>query len=328
MTEPIEETQPLGSIKDLGATGPEEQRSPEESAPQGTVPLDPARIRARRRPRAILLVWAWELACAFVIAMPIHAWARHTWGADTYGDGVLFPPGNRAVLAWLGEDGPALPIVVRTSLILFVLFAIVSQLITGALVASLATEKAGKEAPVSFALRAGAVAFLPMIGIGVAFGAIEGFVLGVGFFVSSAVDHALQASLGDARSFTARLLVFAVFVVLMLAIGVMGDLARVEIARGAAIDAPLASAARRMREGIVVALRAARQRLGQAMLAWGWRAALALALVYVGGVAGGLVGARGGVVLWGLFIVHQTIVLMRAGLRASWLANALRIVQR
>lgn len=297
--------------------------------------LEPREIRARRRPRAILLVWTWELAGAYLVATPIHAWARKVWGAHPDGDAVLFRPGGHALLSWLGDEGAALAVVLRTAIVTIAALGILGQLVTGALVASLATGigDRGRPAPTSFALRAGAGSFFPLLGIGVLAGAIEGAVLGVGLFASSALDHALQPRLGDARAFTARLALLALFVVATLAIGVVADLARVTVARDIAGEltrpaAPRAAMLAHMRAGVVAAVTTARRALGRASLAWGWRAAASMALIYAGAVAGDLTGERGGGALWLLFAFHQLVVLARAGLRASWLANALRLVGR
>ena len=101
-------------------------------------PLEPRQIRARRRPRAILFVWLWELVCALVIATPVHAWARAVWGAHPDGDAVLFRPGGHALLTWLADAGPALGIVVRTTFLLLIVLGILGQIVTGTLVALLA----------------------------------------------------------------------------------------------------------------------------------------------------------------------------------------------
>ena len=293
--------------------------------------LEPSEIRARRRPRAVLFVWLWELACALLLATPVHAWAKAVWGAHPDGDAVLFRPGGHALLTWLADAGPALGVVVRTTFLLLVVFGLLGQIVTGTLIAFLATGTGprGHAPPATFALRAGAASFFPLLGIGIVFGAIEGFVLGMGLFASSGIDHALQPRIGDAHAFTARLVVLGLFVLVTLLVGVIADLARVTIVRDVAMseDRPV-SMRRAMRDGVVSAMTTARRALGRAALGWGWRAALSIALVYAGALAGDVVGGRGGGALWLLFVVHQLIVLVRAGLRASWLANALRLVTR
>ncbi len=293
--------------------------------------LEPSEIRARRRPRAILLVWIWELACALLVAAPVHAWAKSVWGAHPDGDSVLFRPGGADLLTWLTDSGPALAIVARTTFFMLVVFGLLGQIVTGALVAFLATGTGtrGHAPPASFALRAGGASFFPLLGIGVVFGAIEAFVLGIGLAVSSALDNALDERLGDARSFTVHAVVLVLFVLVALMVGVIADLARVTIARDMAMsgDRPI-TMRRAMRDGLVSAVTTARRALGRASLAWGWRALLSIAFVYVGALAGDAVGGRGGGALWLLFFGHQLIVLARAALRASWLANALRLVAR
>lgn len=293
--------------------------------------LEPNEIRARRRPRAVLFVWAWELACAFLIATPIHSWAKSVWGAHPDGDAVLFRPGGHALLSWLGDDGPALGIVFRTTIIALAVFSVLGQIITGALVASLATGlgKRGRTPSMALSLRAGIRAFFPLLSVGVLGGALEGSILGIGLAVSSATDNALQASLGDARAFTARLAVLALFVGAALIVGIIADLARVAVARDIALagDRP-APMLRSMRDGLVAAASTTRRAIGRATLAWGWRTVLSLALIWIGARAGDIAGGRGGGALWLLFGLHQLVILARAGLRASWLANALRLVGR
>lgn len=290
--------------------------------------LEPGEIRARRRPRAVAYVWLWELACGLLVATPVHAWAQRVWGAHPDGDAVLFRPGGHALLAWLGGDDAALAVVTQTTLLTLLVCVVLGQIVTGALVAALATGtgRAGRAPRGLFALRAGLDAFWPLAGLGVVAAIVEGFLLGVGLFTSSTLDGALADSLGDARAFTARLAVLAVFVALALLTGVVADLARVAIARDVALSPGPRRVRARMRDGVVAAIHTARATLGRAALAWGWRAAAALALVYVGGRAGELVGGRGGAALLALFAVHQLVVLVRAALRASWLANALRLL--
>src|SRR5205814_1750665 len=102
-------------------------------------------------------------------------------------------------------------------------------------------------------------------------------VISLGVMASSAVDHGFADSLGDARSFTLRLVTLGVFGVLVAVIGVFVDLARVAIARDAglaAINGTSSSAWSMLVRGIKVALKTSRPGLARATLAWAWRAAL------------------------------------------------------
>jgi hypothetical protein len=200
--------------------------------------------------------------------------------------------------------------------------------VTGALVASLATGvgRRGRTPPFAFALRAGAASFLPLLGVGVLGGAIELFAAGGALAVASAMNDALEPHVGDARAFVFGAGALAALLTVALAVGVVVDLARVLVARRAAarLVAPADTPPIRIRDAAAGALRAARGNVARAFGAWAWRAALALALVYAGARAGDAVGGRGGGALWLLFALHQALTFARAGLRASWLARALR----
>lgn len=282
-------------------------------------PVPAADMRARRHPVAIAAVWLFELGAAYLVATPLHAWARAVWGSHPAGDAPLFRPGGYALLGWLDTEGAELGIVLRTSALLLFVLSLASNVVTAGLVAVLAT-RGGRR--FSLAVRTGVAAFFPLLATGIVFGAIEGFFFGVGFFLSSELDHRLADGWGDERAFLARLALLSVFVVLTLASGVVGDLARVAIAR----DIARGTADRPLRDGIVTAMRAGRAKIGRALLAWGWRSALATGLVVLGVMLSDRMGDRGGGALWVLFFGHQSLVLARAALRTSWLANALRLI--
>jgi hypothetical protein len=69
-------------------------------------------------------------------------------------------------------------------------------------------------------------------------------------------------------------------------------------------------------------------RLAPAALAWSWawRALASLAPIVAAAWAADRLGGRGGAALFALLVLHQAVVLARVGLRASWLARALRAV--
>lgn len=305
-------------------------------------PLAPADIRARKRPMAVLFVFFSELAWALLIATPVHAWARHAWGAHPDGDAVLFLPGGRDLLMWLGQEDAGASVTTRTAMVLLAVSAIAMQVPLGALLASLAFSRgpknrdadaeldvdAGRPLTTVASVRVGAGAFLPLAAL-LALGTIATvIVLGLGALASSAVDHGLVASLGDARSFTLRLVTFAVFAAVACVLGVFVDLARAAIGREtaeSAADGTSSSGWSVMLRGVKSAMRTSRRSIGRATLGWGWRAAVGVLLVAVGYAAADALGGRGGSALLALFFVHQAIVLGRVALRASWMAQALRL---
>lgn len=291
--------------------------------------LECGEIRARRRPRALVFVWGWELVCGLLIATPVHAWARAVFDAHPDGDAPLFRVGGYALMSWLGDDSTALAVVIRTTLFALLVIGVLGQLVTGSLLAALASGvgRRGAAPPTVFMLRAGAAAFFPLLGVGVVAGAISVFLGGLGLFLGITLVRALDASVGDARAFDVGVGAFALFVVLALLAGVIADLMRAALA-SASTAATIAGASGSARNAAAGAARRIRHALGPAILGWSWRAALSLALLYAGARAGDVVGERDGIALWLLFGFHQLVVFARAGLRASWLANALRLVAR
>jgi len=59
---------------------------------------------------------------------------------------------------------------------------------------------------------------------------------------------------------------------------------------------------------------------------WAWRMLASVAPVLTGAAVAERLGGRGGVALVVLFALHQCVVVVHVGLRASWLAKALRAV--
>ena len=179
------------------------------------------------------------------------------------------------------------------------------------------------------AWKIGIGAWLPLAAL-LAFSAVVSvIVLSLGGILSSLVEHALAASLGDARSFTVRLVVFALFAAIAAVLGVVVDLARAAVVREVGIAAHAGASSpgwSTMLRGLRTAMTTSRHSLGRATLGWTGRAVVGGALVAIGYVAATALGGRGGAALTGLFIVHQAVVLGRVALRASWMARALALV--
>ena len=183
-------------------------------------PLAPRSIHARKRPLAIAFVFLIELAWALVVATPVHAWARRVWGGHPDGDAVLFADGARDLMVWLGQNDAALAVTARTSIVLLVVGAVLMQLPFGALVASLAfgrvvrTEDDGGAGQIRSlrlrgALQIGVSAFLPLAVLLVLGSIASIVVLLLGGLAASGLDHTLTEAVGDARSFTLRVVLFA-----------------------------------------------------------------------------------------------------------------------
>lgn len=302
-------------------------------------PLDPAAIHARRRPVMVLFVFLAELAWALVVATPVHAWARRVWAAHPDGDAVLWKPGGRELLIWLGQSDAGSAVAARTATVLLLVGILLMQLPLGALLASLAFSREGAvtgdgttahvSLRISTALRIGVSAFLPLAGV-LALGSVTGIiVIAIGAMASSAVDHGLAERIGDARSFIMRLVTFGLFAAVACVIGVIVDLARAAIVREVGIGAAAGTSTPGwsvMLRGLRVAFAVARRGIVRASLAWAGRVVVGVALIAIGYVAAQVLGGLGGAALMLLFIVHQGVVLGRVALRASWLARALAMV--
>lgn len=280
-------------------------------------------VRARQRPRAIILVYLWELVWALLVSAPIHAWAKRSWGAHPDGDAVLFKAGARELSVWFGGGDEALAVVVRVTMLVLFVGVIVGQVPLGALVAALIRRIRATQA-----LAVGVRAWLPLSCVLFIATFVELAIIGGGVFAATAIDHALRNRMGDARAFGVRLAVFAFFVLLAAIVGVVADLARVAVARDVADQDPDAeprSGFTVLRSSFGIAFSTMRRRFGAAFIGWTWRTLLGVMLLGLAWIIGSLVGGRGGLVLFLLFLLHQGIVFVRTALRASWLAHALRL---
>ncbi|AKV03071.1 hypothetical protein AKJ09_09734 [Labilithrix luteola] len=291
--------------------------------------LEPTEVRARRRPLAIALVYAWQLAWGFVLATPAHAWANRSWGAHPDGDAVLFRPGGYNLVSWfLGADA-ALAVVTRTTLVLFVVGVLLSQIPLGALLASLATGRGsvGIAPRPASALRASIASFFPLLVVLVLTSIVQLAIVAAGAWVGSSVSRAFLPSLGETPAFGVNMVVLALFVLGACIIGVLGDVARAAVVHDVVTnDDDERRAFSRVKNALVMTRLVSRNALTATSLAWGWRAAIGVALVVAGSGAANILGGQGGGALTALTLIHQAVVLGRTALRASWLARATRLV--
>ena len=276
----------------------------------------PAQIHARRRPAALVFVYAYELMWSLLVAAPFHAWARRVWSAHPDGDAPLFRPGGLDLTSWLLGNEVALGWALRTTLLIFVAGAIIAQLPLGTLLGALATNRNGRSPRTGDALSIGWSALPSIFGVLIFTTILQIFLVGVGTGIAFAVAKAFK---NDVTGGKVGIAIGVVAVLLALFVGVLADLwraAAIRIQNGS--NAPTKTRSI-VWQALKIALK--RQGLGAATLGWSVRALAGVLVVVVGSAASGTA-----LPLFVLFIVHQLAVALRVCLRASWLAQALRIV--
>jgi len=272
-------------------------------------------MRARRHPRAIAAMWAWQTVLALLASWPAAGLARAAWSGDVRGDAPLWAPGGHALLDWLWHDFHGLRAVSHAAGIVLLLGAVAGLVPMAAMMISLAYATRDRSAAGFVrSVAAGLRAFPPMLLLLLMAGLLQGLVVGAGAALGYLVEAWAHAGLGEARAEQLEGLVLVVFVGLGSVVGVVHDLARAAVVRFK-VTGPRA-----------FGLGARTFRLSPISLwwSWAWRALAGVAPVLAVGAVAGRLGGRGGFDLTFLFLLHQFVVVARVGLRASWLARALR----
>jgi hypothetical protein len=281
----------------------------------GLVLLTTPAMRARRHPRAVVAMWAWQAVVAALVAWPAAGLAQAAWGGDVHGDAALWAPGAHALLDWLWHDADGLRSWLHGAALTFGLGALAGLVPMGALMTCLAYATRGRRSA-SFVrcIAAGLRAFGPMLVLLVLAGLAQAVVLVAGVVLAHGVEGWTHASLGEARAQQLEGLVVLAVLGFASVLGVIHDLARAAVVRFHV----------RGTRALVLGARAWRAAPLSSWWSWAWRAACGVApVLVVGGVASRL-GGRGGFALAFLFVLHQAVVLARVALRTSWLARALR----
>jgi hypothetical protein len=276
-------------------------------------------MRARRRPVAILTLWAMQALLALVVAWPASATVSAWYGSHPDGDAPLWNPGAYALMDLvLHASGAGAGLLTLAWLVLLVA-AFADLLPTAMLIASIAYVTRDRRAPTFSASLSRATEAFPTFASMFALATlVEGFIAGAAMTVTIALSHSLVPKLGEARGHQIALLTGVVLLGGVAIVGVLHDLAR--------------TAAVRFRVRWIRAWRCAWNALARNPLlvlwAWAWRSAAGWAPVAIAALVAAKLGGRGGTPLIALALVHQLAALARVALRASWLATALRAVDR
>lgn len=274
-------------------------------------------MHARRRPWAILGVWAWQAALALVASGPAAAVARSAYGTDPRGDATLWEPGGHALLDLLAHASAGVG-AVSTSAIIALTAGVVGGLVPAAALLVAIAHATRERRPVGLALatRDALRAFPPLLLLLALAGCATAAAAGTGVAAFDLIAAWTHEAMGEARAQALGAAVGLAFLVPLSVLGVVHDLARAAVVRFriAGLRALLVAAA---------TFRRAPRAL---WWSWAWRALAALAPPLLVALAAGRVGGRGGATLVMLALLHQAAIVARVALRASWLAKCLRSV--
>ncbi len=274
-------------------------------------------MRARRCPRMILVLWAWEATLGAALAWPVASLVRSAYGAHPRGDGVLWDDGALTLLDLVVRRLPDLGVLAAHVATLTLFAAIAGLIPCSALLVCLAFTTRDRRAPsLQVATQASIAAFVPcalLLAVTLVF---QGSLVVSAATLASIAREGYRPTLGDVPADLAALFVLGPALFLTALAGVAQDIARAAVVRfGAGVG-----------EALRLAMRALRRGSPALFWSWAWRALASLALVAFGAILASSIGGRGGAVLVAMFGVHQAIVGCRVACRASWLARAMRSV--
>lgn len=272
-------------------------------------------VRARRHPRAVAAMWAWQTVLSLLVSMPAAGLARAAWHGDANGDAMLWTPGGHALLDWLWHDAHGLRAVVSAAEIVLALGAVAGLVPMAALMIALAYATRDRKAAGFVRSVAGGLRVFPrMLLLLVLAGLLQALVVGAGALLGHLAEAWAHTGMGEARAQVIEGMVLVVFLGAASVVGVVHDLARAAVVRF------------KVKGFRAFVLGARTFRLSPLALwwSWAWRALASIAPVLAAAAVAGQLGGRGGVGLLFLFVLHQAVVVARIALRASWLARALR----
>jgi hypothetical protein len=279
-------------------------------------PLPADRIHARRRPGALVMLWAWRYFAAWLISTPIvDAIAATGVGRHPRGDAPLFEPGGLHLFEVARLLLGAVSTVAETTFALLMVAAFAGLIPLAALLVALSLDGPLRFLPWASKALGHFPAFALLTG---AAWLLQGAVLAFAVLIFTGVRAALDKRTGEHVADLGALAAGGAVLVTAVLVSVLHDLARAAVVRGD----------RRAGAAIALGLRAARGRPGRTALAWIGPAALSLiAVVLAALVVDRIAVDRGGPgrATWA-WIVHQLTAFALVALRAVWLAAALRLV--
>jgi hypothetical protein len=200
------------------------------------------------------------------------------------------------------------------------LFAAIAGLIpSAALLACIAFKTRDRRVPLGrVAVQTAASAFVPCAILLAVTLVLQGSLVASVATLAGLANEGFLPTLGDVKADLVEVSLLVVGLLLTALVGVTQDLARASVVRFSAGAA----------DALRLAVRVVRPAPLRLFWSWGWRAVAGLVPVAFGALLAGRIGGRGGTALVTLFAIHQVIVAVRVAFRASWLAKAMRVVDR
>jgi hypothetical protein len=231
----------------------------------------------------------------------------------------LWDPGALALLGLLSREANGVRAATATAAFVLLFAAIAGLVPLAALMISISSgTRDGRAIGGARTVEAALRTFRPF---GLLLGAVsvgQGLVLAIGFFVGDGLQSWTHVALGEALAQQLATAVGVVAVLGTLTLGVLHDLARAAVIR---LEVGAMNA-------LILGARALRRAPIAVTWSWAWRVVASLCPVVAAALLADRIGGRGGIALLVLAVVHQCVVLSRVGLRASWLAMAMRTVDR
>ncbi len=281
------------------------------------IPLPTSSIHARSRPRAIIGVWAWESSLALLGCAPAVALVRAAYGRHSEGDAPLWRPGSLPLLGLLSREANGVRAATTTAALTLLLATVAGLVPLAALMFSISRSTLdgraiGGARSVDGALRMfrPLALLLGVVGVG------QGLVVGAAFLLGESALSWTHVSLGEARAQQLAIALGAAVLLGAVALGVVHDLARAAVIRFELRAMP----------ALAVGARALRRRPIAVGWSWTWRLIASLTPLVAVALLADRIGGRGGIALIVLALLHQSVILSRVALRASWLAKAMRTV--
>jgi hypothetical protein len=262
-------------------------------------------MRARREPRAIFFAWAWVALCGVAAAWPAALAVGREFRANPETDAPLFKAGSLDLLDYFFRNRSGITTEIGHLVVVVPVMIVASVIPLAVLLSSISGEKLGERGPRSL----GRLLAFELGGL-----VTQALAFWGGIALSGMTAYGFSDALGEKKSDLAGAAVFAIFVVIIIAVSIARDLA----------SANVVVLAQGMVDSLSAALQTFRARTFPIVWGWLWRSTLGWLAILLAGLLASRIGGKSGLSLLFLILAHQTALAWKIAWRASWLAVCAR----